>query len=55
MHPAAPLGRLIEFRDLHPIQQRVGRDADRLRCLIDVALRQQRGEAASFLCPKLVP
>jgi hypothetical protein len=47
-----PVGR-IELRLLHPLQQRVGRYADRLGSLIDVSLREQRGDRFFLLAPEL--
>jgi hypothetical protein len=39
----------LEFGRLHPVQQRVRRDAHRLGRLVDVALGQQRGHSGFHL------
>jgi hypothetical protein len=39
----------LELRQLHPLQQRIGRDADRLGGLIDVPLGKQRGDRLFLL------
>jgi hypothetical protein len=51
--PAGFAVRRLELWDLHPLEQRVGSDADRLGSLIDVALRQQRGDGRFLLPPEL--